>query len=337
MATRIAFFDLEGWEDEEIKQRFSDADLFLSRETLNDAAAPARTDAEVISVFVRSRITAQVLEKFPNLKLIVTRSTGYDHVDAAACRERNVTVAYVPGYGDNTVAEYAFGLLLALSRKVYEAVDRLKEGGPFSPDGLRGFDLKGKVIGVVGTGRIGREAISIAKGFGMQVVAYDPFPDEKITATLGFTYASLESLLATADVVTLHAPYMPETHHLLNAARIALMKPSAVIINTARGGLIDTTALFAALTEKRLGGAALDVLEAEGDISDEAALMRHADATLEEYKVALENQSLMRMSNVLISPHNAFNTIEAMRRILETTYTDIEQFLQGKPINIIPS
>ncbi|MFH0712677.1 MAG: NAD(P)-dependent oxidoreductase [Candidatus Jorgensenbacteria bacterium] len=329
---KIAFFEIEGWEEEVIKKRLGD--VYLSKETLNEDNLPEDNSFEIISVFGSSRVTDKVLGHFPNLKFLTTRSTGFDHIDLEACKKRNIPVAYVPGYGDNTVAEFAFGLILNLTRKIYAAVDRIKETGSFQFEGLRGTDLKGKTLGVVGTGRIGKEAIKIAKGFGMKVVATDVYPDEKFAKEQGYEYIPLEKLLSSSDVITIHCPYTKETHHLINKDNVRLIKKGAYLVNTARGGIVETEALVLALQEGILAGAGLDVLEEEVEVKEEMVFAREKRDS-EEMKVMLEDHVLMRMPNVLITPHTAFNSQEAVERILAKTLENIEGFLAGKPVNLV--
>src|SRR3989338_6125101 len=202
--TKIGFFELEGWEEKLIRESFPNQEITASQDKINELSLPQSRDFEILSIFVDSRIDKGILENFPQLKCITTRSTGFDHIDVAACKEKGILVLYVPGYGDNTVAEFAFGLVLSLTRKIYQGVDRIKETGSFSLDGLRGIDLKNKTIGIIGTGRIGKEAIKIASGFGMKVVAYDLFPDEKFKQEYGFEYMDLEGLLKNSDIISIH-------------------------------------------------------------------------------------------------------------------------------------
>ncbi len=297
--------------------------------------APGGTDAAALCTFLGLPVNAELLEQMPQLKFVATRSTGYDHIDAAACKAKGVAVSNVPTYGENTVAEYAFALLLSLSRKMYASVKQVRERGLFETKTLQGFDLKDKTFGVIGTGHIGAYAVKIAKGFGMKVMAYDPYPNEKLSAEYGFTYGSLEEVLKNADVVSLHVPYMPATHHMLNKDNLGLMKPSAVLINTARGGLVETAGLVWALKNNKLAGAALDVLEEEGFIKEEAELLINGHPNQDQLKIALADHELMQMDNVLITPHNAFNSREAVMRILDTTVENLKAFAAGKPVNLI--
>ena len=296
---------------------------------------PTEADADAISVFVDCGVDKSVLDKLPNLKFIATRSTGYDHIDMVAAKERGIIVSSVPSYGENTVAEYAFALILALSRKICDAKCQVKEEGSFSRDKLKGFDLRGKTLGVVGTGKIGRHVVRMAKGFEMEVVAFDAFPDLKFAAEAGFMYLPLEDVLAKSDILTLHVPYMKETHHLINSGNIRQMKKGAYLVNTARGAVVETEALVNALKDGWLAGAGLDVLEEEGVIEDEVNLLAGGKLEGHDLRVVLENHVLIDMPNVIITPHNAFNSQEGLQRILNTTTENIKGFVAGQPINIV--
>ena len=302
---------------------------------LNGVEGPEVSTAEIISVFVDSVIGETVLKHFPNIKLIATRSTGYDHIDLSACRERGVAVVNVPSYGEETVAEYTFALILTLSRKIFESYDRIKETGKFDLTGLRGFDLNGKTLGVIGTGKIGKNVIEIAKGLNMKVVAYDKFPDEAYREKMGYDYKTFDEVLAQADVLTLHAPYTQENHHLINAEAISKMKKGVYLINTARGGLVDTDALLKGLQSGMIAGAGLDVLEEEGVVKDELNFLTGNFGTDHNLKTVLENHVLVDLPNVVVTPHNAFNTWEALKRILDTTVDNIQSFTSGKTQNLV--
>jgi D-lactate dehydrogenase len=334
---RIGFFKLEEWEKVAVKAGdFGDAEVIFIDEILSKEHLPAEKDFDVISVFVNSSVDAEVIAALPNLKFITTRSTGYDHIDVKACVARGIKVAYVPAYGENTVAEFTFALLLALSRKIFAGFDRIKETGSFSLEGLRGFDLKGKTLGVVGTGRIGRHVIRMAKGFEMNIVAYDAKPDENYAIASGLRYLPFDDLLKISDVVTLHVPYMKETHHLMNKEKLELMKPGAYIINTSRGAIIETEALVFALKSGQIGGAGLDVLEEEGVVRDELDFLVSGHPEEHNLKTILADHILIDLPNVIITPHNAFNTQEALTRILNTTIENIKGFLKGNNVNIVP-
>lgn len=331
---RIKIFEIPPNEEAYLRQSALAAhDLFFHSEPLKLANLSLAKDTEVLSVFIYSRIGKAELEQMPQLKLIATRSTGFDHIDLAACGERNVTVTNVPFYGENTVAEHTFGLILSLSRNIHKAYVRTIRGD-FSLDGLMGFDLKGKTIGIVGAGRIGLHVILMAKGFGMNVLAYDVRQDHFLAEVLDFTYAPLEELLAQADVISLHAPYNARTHHLVNRDTLKLAKRGAILINTSRGGLVDTAALVWALDEGILAGAGLDVLEGEDLIKEEKQLLA-SNEPAEKLRLLLSNHILRNRENVVITPHSAFNSREALNRILDTTVANILAFAVEKPINIV--
>lgn len=337
----VAFFQLEDWEKEEliVGDFFSGQDIKIttSQEVLRPEVITPQSDFEVISVFVDSAVNKDILDRLPKLELIATRSTGYDHIDLDECDKRGIKVANVPSYGSDTVAEYTFALLLSLSRKIYDSYNRVRETGSFDLEGLRGFDLCKKKLGVIGVGRIGLNVIKIAKGFDMEVVAHDPHPDPKLAEKYGFTYDTLENLLKQSDVITIHTPYLPATHHLLNEETFSLCKKGAYLINTARGPIVKTEALIRSLSEGHLAGAALDVLEEEGSTKDELALLtggRILDKD-PDYKTMLANHLLIDMPNVIITPHNAFNTKEALKRITSTTIENIKNYLTGRPSNLV--
>jgi D-lactate dehydrogenase len=332
---KIGFFESEGWEEPILKQAFPDDEIVTFKERIVPESIPERRDFDVISAFMDSPVTVEIAKQFPNLKLVTTRSTGYDHLDVKGLAWLGIKVGYVPGYGDNTVAEFAFGLLLSLTRRLYHAINQIKETESFSQEGLRGMDLKGKTIGIVGTGRIGQEMIKMAKGFGMQVIAYDPFPNQVAAKELGFTYVSLEELLGKSDAISFHCPYTPETHHLLNKNNVGFLKKGVYIVNTARGPVIETQALVEVLENGIVAGAGLDVLEEEGEIKNEINLLAGGNPTQESLRTILEDHILMKMPNVLITPHVAFDSWEAVRRILEITIGNIKAFKEGKEENIV--
>ncbi len=290
--------------------------------------------AEVLSVFVNHPVDAAEMAKYPALKLIATRSTGVDHIDAAEAKRRGIAIASVPSYGVNTVAEFAFALILALSRRVCEASARVK-GGSFSQEGLTGFDLAGKTIGILGCGKIGQHTVRIAKGFDMRVLVSDAFKNDALAQELGFTYAELPELLAQSDVISIHVPYLPETHHLINKNNISQIKKGAYLVNTARGAVVETACLVEALQNGTLAGAGLDVLEEEGDMQDEMHLLAHGHPKQEELEVMMQNHYLMSHPRVIVTPHVAFDTREAVERILATTAENITAFAAGTPTNLL--
>lgn len=303
-------------------------------EPLGPDNAAAHAHAQIVSTFIYSDLSAPVLDAFKDLKLIATRSTGVDHIDLDACRARGITVCNVPTYGENTVAEHVFALLLAIAHRLPEAFERAREG-PFSPDGLEGFDLGGKTLGVVGTGSIGRCVIRIAKGFGMKVLAFDVRPDAACAADLGFDYVDFDALLAAADVITLHVPALPDDRRLLDEAAFAKMKTGAILINTARGSLVDSRALIGALRSGKVAHAGLDVLAEEPMIREEAELVVSARYDQRDLRELVANHVLLHSPQVIVTPHSAFNTKEAVARIVETTVANIEGFASGRPVNLV--
>lgn len=240
----------------------------------------------------------------------------------------------MPSYGENTVAEHTFALILALSRKICTSWERTKKGN-FSLEGLRGFDLKGKTLGVVGTGHIGRHVIRIAKGFEMNVLAFDVKPDNKLAKQLGFKYASFEDVLKNSDIITLHVPYSKATRHLIGIKTLGFFKKGCYLINTARGGICDTTALLKGLKREIFAGLGLDVLEGECFVKEERELLTAPFAKKCDFKTVLQNHILLRQPNVIITPHNAFNSKEALQRILDTTVENIKSFAANRPINLV--
>lgn len=292
-------------------------------------------DTDILSVFVSSPVSAVTIAGMPSLKCIAARSTGYDHIDAVSVKERGVVVSTVPSYGTRTVAEFAFALILALSRKAYAAFDELRDKGTTDFKRYEGFDLAGKTIGIIGTGKIGKNVARIARGFDMRVLLSDMHPDESFAREIRATYGALDSVVSESDIVSLHVPYMKETHHLMNAALLQKCKKGSYIINTARGAVIDTLALAQALKSGRIAGAGLDVLEGEKELLDEMSLLSDIHNDINEFRTLVAAHALVDMSNVIVTPHIAFNTREAKREIIETTVQNILSFIQGAPVNTV--
>ncbi len=344
----IYFLETECVETDFFKKALPEHDLHFvkSMEAVGD-------DAEALSLFIYSPISEPFLDSHPRLRFIATRSTGYDHVNLPACKARDIKVSFVPSYGDNTVAEHAFALILALSRRLREAMQPSK-GSEFSFEAMRGFDLKDKTLGIVGSGRIGLHAIRIAKAFGMKVVAYDLNPQPFMAELLGFDYAPFDELLARSDIISLHIPAFPGTYHLLNRAAFAKCKRGVVIVNTARGSLIDTEALIEALDSGIVRSAGLDVLEDERvfqqetiDLIGSQILDRlHSDEQPSELRTSnferinelqriMRNADLIARPNVVFTPHIAFNSVEAVERINTVTAENIRAFCVGSPVNLV--
>jgi len=329
---KVAFFEVKDWEKEVLpiwaEKLKADIHPQEVKEALNLAA-----DYEIISTFIYSDLSAKNLKKLPKLKMIATRSTGYDHIDLSFCRKNKITVANVPSYGEYTVAEHSFALILALSRRIVEGVTRVRQGG-FSPSGLTGFDLKGKTLGIAGVGHIGQWMIRYGRAFGMKVLGVTRSPHPSLEKRLGYQRVPLEICLEDADIVSLHVPYSKETHHLINRQNIGRMKPGSLLINTARGPIIETEAILWALEQKILAGAGLDVLEEEEKLDDPTALFNQY-LSKDDLSELVAAHLLREKPNVIITPHNAFNTKEAVERIIKTTWKNIKKYQEGKPENVV--
>ncbi len=324
---KIAFFGVKSWEKETIEKEISKLDTFgvgIFSEEVQDNLELA-SEYDVISPFIYSRFDEKTLAKLPNLKMVATRSTGTDHIDSAWCKKNGIVVVNVPVYGSNTVAEYAFALLLATTRKIVVAHQSVEEG-EFNPEGLTGVDLYGKILGVIGCGKIGQNVIKIARGFGMKVLGVDGYRDPKMEKKTGFKYTDLETCLKMADFVTLHVPAIPETYHMINKKNIKLMKPGSYLINTARGAVVETEAIVWALNNKILAGAGLDVAEEEM-LVDSMSVVMSKKITKDNLQDVLSFHMLRDRDDVVFTPHNAFNTQEAIGRIIETTVENIKKFM----------
>ena len=330
----IAFTEVEdSWEADYLKKNFPEANLLLFDRPAQDIKGKL-SEVNLLSVFIKSRMDRTLLDSLPKLGFITTRSTGYDHIDLKAAAEKNIIVSNVPVYGENTVAEHTFALILSLSRNLRKAYLRTVQNN-FSIKGLRGFDLKGKTLGVVGTGHIGLHVIRMGAGFGMKVIASDVRKQTFLSEVLNFEYAPFEDLLKRSDIITLHVPYLPGTRHLMNQKTIRLIKRGAILINTARGGLVETGALVKALDEGILSGAGLDVLEEEEYLLEEKRLLEgfETEEHWRRLQTTLKNHVLLHRENVVYTPHMAFYSCEAVRRILDTTIENIRSFLAHVPAN----
>ncbi len=333
---KVAFFELEGWEPPIIESKLSAEGfeiLRMEKDPINESELEKIKDAEILSVFIYSKVTPKVIDSLPNLKLITTRSTGFDHIDVNYAKQKGILVCNVPNYGMETVAEYALLLILALLRKLKPTIDKTSRG-IFDRNGLRGHDLYGKTVGVVGTGKIGAHLIKLLSPFEVEILAYDVYPKKELEEKYKVKYVSLEELLKNSDVVSLHVPYLPSTHHLINMQNIKLMKRGSFLVNTSRGSVVETEAVVWALKEGILAGAALDTFEGEEVwIKEEALILASPQEAPPELKnpqllkTAIENFYLMSaFNNVILTPHNAYNTHEAIMRILNTTIENITLF-----------
>lgn len=294
-------------------------------------------DAEIVSVFVGCSVDHATIKAMPKLKFVACRSTGYNNVDLTETEKSKIVVSNVPTYGEHTVAEYTIALMLALSRKLVEAINQARVG-EINANLVHGHDLHGKTLGLIGLGRIGKNVATLGKAFGMQVVGYDPSPDEKFAKDIGIQYVSLEELLKNSDVVSLHAPFTGHNKHLIDKDQLSLMKRGSLLINTSRGELLDTLALVDALQSGHLGGAAIDVIEDESlmEVEEEEMLLRKGRAPKKTLENAIAIDVLGKMMhNVIITSHNAYNTLEALQRINKTTAVNIQAYLSGKPQNVV--
>lgn len=312
--SKIVFLEVDAEDRALIQKKFPDAAVHgdvLSGQSLIDACK----DAEVVCCFIKTHVSKETIGQLPALKLLVTRSVGYDHIDTDACKERGITVCNVPDYGSHVIAEHVFALLLSALRHIPEG-DRKVETGTFDYHGLRGMALRGKTIGIVGTGRIGRKVAEIASGFGMQILAVDQCRTLELIDRLGVRYVSLPELLSQSDIITLHLPDVPETKHMIDAAAFAQMKDGVVLVNTARGSLIASGALLDALGTGKVSHALLDVLEHEQNFAESKALIAHP--------------------RVVCTPHIAFYADDSMRNMYIDAFGSIDQWLTGaRPEHVI--
>jgi D-lactate dehydrogenase len=322
----IAVFDAKPYDVAYLKAACAGRHTLVFHEfrLLPETASLAK-GAEVVCLFVNDRADRACLGvlRAAGVRHLALRCAGFNNVDLSAARELGLSVSRVPAYSPHAVAEHAIALLLTLNRKIHRAHNRVRELN-FSLNGLVGFDLHGKTAGILGTGKIGRITAEILRGFGVQVLAYDPYRDDAWAAAKGVRYASMEEIFPQADILSLHTPLTPETHHLVNARSLALMKPGVVLINTSRGKLIDTAALIQALKSQHLGGVALDVYEEEAGIFyEDLSGQILADDELSR---------LLTFPNVLITSHQAFLTREALTQIAQVTLDNAARIAEGRPL-----
>ena len=318
----IALFDTKPYDRESFEQYNNGRyDIRFFETRLTAAALPLAKGCDAACAFVNAEIDREVVEGLVanGVKVLAMRCAGYNNVDFKAAYEVGLTVVRVPAYSPYAVAEHAVALLLALTRHIHKAAARTRDFN-FSLVGLTGFDLHGKTAGVIGTGKIGRIFCDICKGFGMNVLAYDAYPN----TSSGLEYVSMERLLAEADVISLHCPLLPNTRHLINAETLTKVKHGVTIINTSRGGLIDSEALLAALREGTVGAAGLDVYEEESEWFYED----HSDVTLQNKTLSL----LVSLPNVIVTSHQAFLTKEALANIAQTTLANLDAFFADEPL-----
>lgn len=332
---KIVFAEMEKWEEEYVSNSLAPYPIISTPDKIVEETVQKYVDATILSTFIYSKLNAEVLSHLPKLKFITTRSMGFDHIDLSYCNQKGIKVAYVPSYGAHTVSEHAFALMLAVSRKIIPSVERAKKGD-FSSVGLTGFDLYGKTLGVIGTGHIGKNVALIALGFGMKVLAFNRVSDPDLTAK-GVSFVSLDELLTVSDIVTLHLPLNQETEHIINLQNIDKLKKGAVLINTARGGLVETQAILQGLERGILSGVGLDVLEEENALKEEREFLSSEYIQKGDIQTELLDHILLERDDVVITPHNAFNSIEALNEILQVTISNIKAFLAGNLENLVKS
>lgn len=342
---KICFVEVDEAEQSRFAEALSGYEVIFVH---NLAAVPG--DTEVLSTFIGERVGPEFLDAHTSLKLIATRSTGCDHIDLDACEERSVFVTNVGNYGENSVAEHTFALILALSRRLKDAEAAVRSGH-FSHERLRGFDLRGKTLGVIGAGRVGLHVIRIGIGFGLRVLACDENPHPFFTELLDFEYVPFEELMRRSDIISLHVPLHEKTRHMINRETLKLCKEEILLINTARGGLLDPESIREALDSGRIAGLGLDVLEDESvfhggvtsllgekivervrntsarPVSKEPSAQR-----LAEFSRLVMHSQLLQRPEVVLTPHIAFNSHEAVEKLSSLTIENISNYLAGKPL-----
>lgn len=326
MAFKIAFFDTKPYDKasfDEVNRQYG-FDMVYHKGQLNRNNVILTKGMDAVCIFVHDSADAEIIREMADngVKLLALRAAGYNNVDLAASEGR-LKVVRVPAYSPYAVAEHAVALMLSLNRKIHRAYWRTRDGN-FSLHGLMGFDMYGKTAGIIGTGKIAKKLIHILKGFGMNILAYDVYPDERFAKETGFAYVSLEELYRQSDIISLHCPLTEQTRNMINEESIALMKEQVMLINTSRGQLIHTNALIEGLKSKKILAAGLDVYEEEEDYFYEDK----SDKIIDDDVLA----RLLSFNNVIVTSHQGFFTREAMRNIAETTLQNMQDFMEGKPL-----
>ncbi len=307
----IVFLEVEPEDEAQIREKYPKAQIEC-RTLSEEEIVNKYPKTEILCVFIHTPITKQVIESLPNLKCIVTRSVGYDHIHLKTAKQKDVPVCNVPDYGSHVIAEHVFALLLSTIRQIKKSDNRV-ENCSFDFHGLRGIALKGKTLGIVGVGKIGKNVARIASlGFLMDVIAYDVFQDEDMARECHFTYSSLEEVWEKSDIISLHVPLLESTRHMVNSESISKMKNGVILINTARGGIIDTKALVEGIKSEKISHVALDVLEHEKNIK--------------------EDDELIHLPQVIITPHTAFYADDSMKKMYSEALFSINQFINGEKL-----
>ncbi len=312
----IVFYDVTKEQEKWIKTKYPKLSVVFKSGKLNLSNLP-NPKTEILSVHANCKIDANMLSKLPNLKLIATRTTGIDHIDLATCKKNKIRVVNAAGMNAQSVSEFTFGLIVNSARQINDGARRV-EGGRFDDKGFVGTELAGKTIGVIGTGAVGGGVLRIAKGFGMKLLANDAFKNTKLQKELKFKYVTVKEILQKSDVISLHVPSTPKTKHMINTKTLKFVKPTAGIVNTARGAIVDSKAVLTALKSKKLAWYAADVLEIEHNIFTDKAM-----GAVDKQLVAHEKS--------LITPHMAYGTSEAVARVTSETLQHINDFIKNKP------
>ena len=320
---KIAMFSSKSYDSEyfSIANEAFDFEIVHFEARLRERTAHLAAGMDAVCVFVNDRVDSATISILKDLGVgvIALRCSGFNNVDLLAAKEAGVKVVRVPAYSPTSVAEHALALILTLNRKTHKAYNRVRDGN-FSLERLTGFNIAGKTVGVIGTGKIGQAFLRIMMGMGCRVLAYDKFPDESLEKE-GIPYVGLEKLLAGSDIVSLHCPLTPETAYVINRQTLAMMKPGAMLINTSRGALINSTDVIASLKKRELGYLGIDVYEQEAELF----FGDHSEEILQDDDIA----RLMTFSNVLITAHQAFFTREALEEIARTTLQNLRAFQEN--------
>ncbi|NDV79852.1 2-hydroxyacid dehydrogenase [Dysgonomonas sp. 511] len=327
MGYKIAVFDAKPYDMatfDKVNEEYN-CELTYYKEHLDKNNVLLASGADAVCIFVNAKVDAEVVDKLHayGVKLIALRCAGFNNVDIAAAAKKGIKVVRVPDYSPHAIAEHTLALMLSLNRKIHRAFLRTRDGN-FSLIGFQGFDMYGKTVGVIGTGKIGKVAVGLFKGLGMNVLAYDLYPDNKWAEATGVKYVALDELYANSDIITLHCPLTKETEYIIRDESIAKMKEGVMIINTGRGKLIHTKHLIDGLVCKKVGYAGLDVYEEEGNYFYED----HSDSVMTDDVLA----RLLSFNNVIVTSHQAFFTQEAMSNIAHTTMDNIQDFFAGKEL-----
>lgn len=322
---KITCYETSLKEQKIFQQQFADYEIHCFSEALSESNL--EKDTKILCISISSQLTQSVIDTFPVLRGICTRSTGMDHIDIAHCRKKGIIVKNVPAYGVDTIAEHTFALLLALTRNIVPSVERTKDG-VFSIEGLQGSQLAGKTLGIIGFGAIGKRVAELAKAFKMNILVYTRTHYPEYEDLFEIKYSDLPSLLKHSDVISIHAPLTQETYHLINTKNIYQMKRGSILINTARGGIIDPKAILMGVHEGILAGVGLDVLEEEHELKDMYIFLTQRDELSEKTKIHLLNHVIIHQQNVIVTPHNAFNSPEASKEIMQRTIENIQELIQ---------